>query len=384
MPKNNTEGSPASLAGQNPELEQVIEWRRTLHQIPEVALDVPRTCDYILSQLEGLYCTITQPIDYSVAAFFDAGKDTTIAFRSDMDGLPVDEKTGVEFASKHPGRMHACGHDGHMSSLLLLAHRLNSFYRTLDHNVLLIFQPGEETPGGAQPILDTGLFEEKNVQAVFGLHLWPHAKKGTVTSRPGPLMSKASEIYVDIKGKAAHAARYQEGIDALEIATRFVQQAYALEASLPDDVYRLLRFGIFQAGRAMNVVADTCHLEGTLRAFEDEYFDELQEGIEQIRKSLEEQSGAQITVTYSSGYPAVLNDQELYEKIEAAIPGIERLEKPVMISEDFAAYQRAVPGVFFFLGTGTGIELHDSHFDFEEDLLLSGADLFEKIARMKF
>ena len=368
----------------NDELKQLQTWRKSLHQIPELELDLPLTKQYLLQQLDGLDCIITHPIDSAIAAFFDNGKEKTIAFRSDMDALPVKENTGLPFKSQFEGRMHACGHDGHMSNLLLLAHRIQKIYKELPCNILLIFQPGEETPGGAQPILDTGLFEKYNVAAVFGLHLWPLLPAGQLATISGPMMASATEIDVDIEGKAVHAARHNEGMDALEIGMRFFRYAMTLEQSLPEGVNRLLQFGKMSAGRVRNVVADHCLLQGTLRGFDFETINFLKGGLEEIARELEHQTRAKITIHWSDAYPPVHNDEALVQRITDTVDGLTLLEKPVMIAEDFASYQQKVPGVFFFLGTGTGIELHDSRFTFDESILLESADLFEKLAHLEF
>lgn len=368
------------------EIKQLQGWRRDLHQIPELGLQLPLTRQYLEEQLKDLDCEISHPIEHAVAAFFDGGKEKTIAFRSDMDALPVREQTGAEFASLHEGCMHACGHDGHMSTLLLLARRINEIYKDLDCNILLIFQPGEETPGGAKPIVDTGLFQERNVAAVFGLHLWPLLEKGAIATISGPMMASATEIDVQVKGKAVHSARHYEGIDALEIAARFLQEAYRLEQSLPASVYRLLQFGRMEAGRIRNVVADTAVLQGTMRAFDQPTIDYLKNGLDQIARLLEFETGATISFAWSPAYPPVTNDPDLFEQIQPVREnlGVDILDKPVMIAEDFACYQQEVPGIFFFLGTGTGIELHDSRFNFDEEILLRGADLFECLAHLSF
>lgn len=366
------------------DLNQLREWRKNLHQIPELGLELPETRDYLHSQLEQLECEISHPIEYGLAAFFDGGKEKTIAFRTDMDALPVIEKSDYPYPSQKPGRMHACGHDGHMSNMLLLAGRINEIYQDLPCNILLIFQPGEETPGGAYPLLESGIFEEKNVVAVFGMHLWPHLAKGEIATRKGPLMASATEINVTVHGKAVHSARHQEGIDALEIAARFLQEAYTLERSLPDETYRLLQFGKMSAGRIRNVVADTAVLEGTFRSFDDETHAFLKNGMEEAARKLEEETGARIEFWYSSAYPPVHNDEALTERVLEAHPEISQLEAPVMIAEDFAWYQKKVPGIFFFLGTGTGVELHDSRFNFDEEILLNSAALFEQLAGMEF
>lgn len=368
----------------NEELQQLKEWRTSLHQIPELGLDLPETQRYLYEQLQDLDCQITKPIEYGLAAFFDAGREKTIAFRTDMDALPVREQTGLPFASKNEGRMHACGHDGHMSAMLLMARRVQEIYKDLDCNILLIFQPGEETPGGAAPILKTGLFETYNVAAVFGMHLWPLLEKGALATRKGPLMASATEVDIIIHGKAVHSARKQEGIDAVRIGMDYLQRAYAMEEALPKEVYRLLQFGKMEGGRVRNVVAGECVIQGTLRAFEDEYVQALRNGLEQIAADLEAETGAKIEIIYSDAYPAVINDEALTERVHAMRPDLELLKDPVMIAEDFACYQRKVPGIFFFLGTGTGIELHDSHFTFDEEILLEAADLFEQLAHLSF
>lgn len=366
------------------EIRQVTKWRRDLHQIPELELHLPRTQEYILDQLKDLDCEISFPYESAVAVYFDAGQKDTIAFRSDMDALPVLEQTNHDFQSRNPGRMHACGHDGHMSNLLLFAHRLNSFYKELPHNVLLIFQPGEETPGGAQPICETGLLEDKHVKAIFGLHLWPLLDKGVIASRSGAMMARSSEIDLDITGKSVHTARWKEGIDALDTASRYLQAAYAMEQKLPENMFRVLRFGKMESGTVRNAVAGSARLEGTMRAFEDDQYDLIKNNLVKIAEDLEKETGANLSLHFSHGYPAVLNHEKLFDHIQPRIENLQLLDTPEMISEDFAWYQRYVPGIFFFLGTGTGIELHDPRFDFEEDLLLAGTDLFEQLARIDY
>lgn len=367
------------------EIAQLKVWRRSLHQIPELGLELPLTQKYLIEQLQDLDCEISRPLEYSVAAFFDNHKEKTIAFRSDMDALPVIEQTGCEFKSLHEGCMHACGHDGHMSTMLLFAHRLQEFYKELSCNVLLIFQPGEENPGGAAPILKTGIFKEKNVVAVFGMHLWPVLDKGKIATISGPMMASAREVNVNIYGKAVHAARYFTGIDAMKTGVKYLQRCYDLEGALPREVNRLLHFGFMEAGRIRNVVANHCLIQGTMRAFDDPTITYLYDGVEQAAKDLAEETGARIEVDWSDGYPPVTNDPALVQRIlDETDLEISLLDEPVMIAEDFAYYQKEVPGVFFFLGTGTGIELHDSHFNFDEEILIAGADLFEQIAHLEF
>ena len=182
-------------------LETIKKYRRDLHQIPELELDLPETTNYILSVLEEFDCIVSVPLKSTIFAYFDNQKEHTLAFRSDMDALPVTEQTNLEFKSKNPGKMHACGHDGHMAMLLGFAKELNTYYKTLDKNILLIFQPGEESPGGAHLICEDNILKKYHVQYIFGTHLWPVLEKGVVATRKNEFMARASKINIDIYGK---------------------------------------------------------------------------------------------------------------------------------------------------------------------------------------
>ena len=352
--------------------------RRALHQIPELDRQLDQTVSYLRGELEGLGCALFSPIDGSLCAWFDFGAERAIAFRADMAALPIEENTGAPYASRHPGRMHACGHDGHMAIVLELARRLRT-KQHLSRNVLLVFQPAEEASGGAKPICDTGVFDQYAVEAIFGLHLWPGLTKGKIFSRPGEMMSRSAELDVDIYGKSAHIGRSWEGCDATEAACVFLQKAYALERSVPADIRRLLKFGHIQSGTVRNALSAHARMEGGLRAFSDEVFFGLRDRLLEIAKEVEAQFGCTVKVHLSNGYPAIHNPQELHDKVYAIAP-FEHLEEPSMTTEDFSWYQRYVPGMFFFLGLGDTPALHSDNFDFDESVLNIGADFFEKIA----
>lgn len=354
--------------------------RRALHRIPELDRDLPQTMAYLRAALSPLRCTLSSPIPSSLCAFFDFGAPTTIAFRSDADALPIAEATGLDFASQHPGCMHACGHDGHMATLLELARRLDA-KPTLKNNVLLVFQPAEETTGGARDICESGVLQAHGVKAIFGLHLWPDVPAGVVASRRSELMSRSCEITVEITGRSSHIAKADEGIDALAAGVKFYRRAAALEAALPDTVYRLCKFGRMESGTVRNAVSGHTRLEGSLRAYQDDVFYGLLSGLEEIARQLEAETGCTVALTHSDGYPAVINPPALYDHIrqDCGIPFAE-LEKPVMITEDFSWYQQYLPGMFFFLGTGPSPALHAANFNFDEGVLQNGADLFEQIA----
>ena len=357
---------------------QIIQDRRALHQIPELELELPKTMQYVVNTLKPLNCQILTPIGCAVCAYFDFGAAAAIAFRADMDALPIQEHSEKPYASTHPGCMHACGHDGHTAILLELARRLSQ-KETLGRNVLLIFQPGEESPGGALGICRTGILEQYRVEAIFGLHLWPGLETGKVYCRENEMMSHASEINIDFYGRSAHIAKYGAAIDAMAAAMEFHRQVTAAEQSLPPQTFRLLKFGRMFSGTVRNAVADHARLEGSLRAFQDEVFAGLTASLHIAAENVERQFGCRVEISQAEGYPAVLNDPGLYQKISALLP-LSHPGDPSMTAEDFGWYQKFVPGLFFFLGLGNTPALHAADFDFDDRILVKGADFFEELA----
>lgn len=363
-------------------LDYMIRCRRDLHRIPELEQKLTETCAYVRRELEQLHCTVETPTEGAVCAWFDAGKPDAIAFRADMDALPITEQTGLPFASVHPGKMHACGHDGHTAMLLGLARVLEQRRGALRHNVLLVFQPAEENPGGAKPLCDSGIFEKHHVRCIFGFHLWPGLPQGEIFTCPGPMMAKSSEITLHAHGKSVHISRYSEGADSIWAASEFLRRAYAAERTLfAPEVPRLLRFGRIEGGRIRNAVAAETVLEGSLRAFTLEHFSALKGRCEEIAAEVGQETGCGMELTFSEGYPPVTNDSRLVERIEkqlgAAAP--KRCTAPALTTEDFAWYQQYLPGVFFFLGVGDTEELHSARFTFDEHVLERGLALDERL-----
>jgi len=357
---------------------QIIQDRRALHRIPEVELSLPKTMAYVKESLSGLRCSVENPVDSALCAYFDFGADSTIAFRGDMDALPVQEVSEKPYISAHPGYMHACGHDGHTAIVLELARRLEKKEK-LSRNVLLIFQPGEETPGGAVRLCKTGILEKYHVEAVFGLHLWPGLEKGVIFSREQELMAQAIETTVDIYGKAAHIAKAHMGIDATAAMVEVHRLAAQAEASWPEGSYQLMKFGLLTSGTVRNVVSNHSHMEGSIRAFRDEVVNGLKDQLRQIAAQVEAKFGCTAKVHFADGYPAVMNPPALYRKVRQLVK-FRELEEPTMTAEDFSWYQRYAAGVLFFLGLGDVPALHSNNFDFDESVLTKGADFFEELA----
>lgn len=361
-----------------PPLQTLTAWRRDLHRHPELALDLPWTSTCIKEILKQTGAEILEPMDSAVAAWFDFGAPDTLMFRADMDALPVQEQTGVPWCSQTPGCMHACGHDVHMTVLLGFAMVLSRMKES-PFNILLVFQPGEENPGGARLICESGLLERFGVRAAFGLHVWPALPAGTIATRPGPMMAASSEVDITIQGQSTHAAKYRQGKDALEAAVQLVAGLYSQEAALPPEIFRLLRFGRLESGTIRNVVADSALVQGTVRAFEPDRFQGLKDMILESARRQEEAGGCQVQVHFSDGYPAVINHRPLTAALMEALPDVMELEQPEMISEDFSFYQQRVPSVFFFLGTSTGIPLHDARFDVPDQVLTEGVRFWTRV-----
>lgn len=377
----------------NAELAALTRWRRDLHRIPELDFELPETTSYVRGVLDALSCEVWEPCRGALCAYFDLGRPETVALRADMDALPVHEATGAPYASERPGRMHACGHDGHMAMALgaaawvdrvMAGREPGSRAEDLPRNVLLVFQPAEETTGGARVVCESGVFGRMGVTRIFGFHLWPDLPAGALASRPGPLLARSSEATVSFHGRSSHIARWQEGADALAAAARFVPSAEAMCGRLSRERGEpcLLRFGRLEAGTVRNAIAGEARAEGSLRVFSDEMFDRARGALRALAEGAARTEGCSVELTFSEGYPPVTNDAALFSLVERALPGIARVEEPLLIAEDFAFYQRCLPGVFLLLGTGTGTPLHADTFDFDERVLLAGVETYRRLLRM--
>ena len=359
-----------------------VSHRRALHQIPELSFDLPKTTAYVRSVLEPLNCTLSAPISGSVCAFFDAGREDTVAFRADMDALPVSEQTGAPYASAHPGRMHACGHDGHTAMALALAEYVSAHLNELPRNVLLIFQPAEETSGGAKPLCDTGVLAQYRVKRLFGLHLWPKLAAGQIFSSPGPVLAQANEVTVTITGKSVHLSRHQEGKDALIAGAQFLLQAYAALDAIELQTPRTLRFGKMVSGTVRNAISGQTVLEGSLRTYDEESFLRCRDALNATAQDIAQRTGCPVSVHLADGFPAVWNPEAFYAEVCAAL-GADApapLSAPSLAGEDFSFYQKHVPALFFFLGLGDVPELHAPNFNFDDEAILPvGVEFLKKL-----
>ena len=437
------QGSRQSASDETADLELLTKFRRDLHRIPELSFELPETIAYVRGMLEGLTCEVTSPCESCVCAFFDvkaacglkpgatgdavpadapAADRTTAgaatAIRADMDALPIVEHSGVSFCSTKPGHMHACGHDGHMAMALAAARWVDEQLRAvrervgagqpadcpLPRNVLFVFQPAEETTGGAKNVCESGAFERYHVDRIFGFHVWPDLPAGVVASRPGPLLARASETTLTIHGVSSHIAKAAEGRDALMAGAHFLAKVETLMAELSAEEPCLLKFGHMTSGTVRNAISAESVIEGSLRVFSASMFDRAREGVRRCAQEACDAYGCTFDLHFSEGYPPVINNESLYEVARDALADInvgaaersasiggstveEReaagtvhmegdalalIPEPLLIAEDFAFYQQHLPGVFFLLGTGTGIPLHSDVFVMDERILLRG------------
>ena len=373
-------------------IEQLRRYRRDLHKIPEAGFAEFKTKAYLLDVLKQYPCRISEIAQTGLCAYFPAGRPDcrhTVAFRCDMDGLATIEENDVPYASTEPGMMHACGHDGHMAMLLGLAEQLTLIGPALAVNVLLIFQPAEEGPGGAKKIISSGILKDYDVDRIFAFHISPSETKGTILTRPGEFMAKSGELDLVVHGKSAHCSASEKGIDALYIACLLVARLYKMEkACLPSDVFRLLKFGKMESGIVRNAISDQSKLFGTLRSFTAEHFELMLNEIKDIIQEAEEEYQCKIDLNCSEGYPPILNDQDLYDMAKRALTNGEtsfdfiNLRKPSMASDDFSYYLEKVPGLYLFLGTGESTPLHSSTFDFDESILETGVKAYLKLLEL--
>ncbi|BES63622.1 N-acetyldiaminopimelate deacetylase [Gottschalkiaceae bacterium SANA] len=368
-------------------LQAIIADRRALHQIPEASLEESKTAAYLEQQLSAMGYAPKRILETGVYVYMPGTSGSkTYAFRADMDALPLLEESDVSYASKHKGMMHACGHDGHMAILLGFARALKN--KSLKENILLIFQPAEENIGGAKLICDAGLLRKYKVDAIFGLHLFPTVPEGVIAYKAGAMMATNAEVNVDVLGKSGHGAMPHTAKDSLVVAAELLlaYQTIVSRSINPMDT-AVVSFGKMSGGTIRNIVAGSARLEGTLRAFSKENLDLLMERIQSINSGFSQAYQTKIQTEFNFCYPPVINDEALTENIHKAFADFKtQPAQPSAGAEDFSFYQQEVPGFFFFLGTrnekeGLVAPLHNSKFNFNEEVLGLGVKSFLSIAR---
>lgn len=382
--------------------KDIIEWRRHLHAHPETGAETPETAAYVAGILRNLGLEVRTGVGgHGVVGLLrgtaeNGRKDhRTIAVRADMDALNVQEETGLEFASKVPGRMHACGHDGHVAMALGAATILSRMKDDVRGNVKFIFQPAEEGPGGAKPMIEDGVLRDPRVDAIIGLHMgciW-NVPTGSVGVRPGAMMAAMDRFEVLVKGKGGHGAMPHQTCDALYVGAQIVSALQGIVSRRTNPLSPIvITVGQFHSGSAFNIIPGTAWLEGTTRCLDEALRARLPEMIREVAQGVAATMGAECEVTYHWGYPVLINDRGFTDffsnvardVLEAAGGGtVQELPEPTMGGEDMAYYLREVPGAFFFLGSRPEVAYphHNPKFDIDESTLPLGAALLAEAAR---
>ena len=364
---------------------EMREWRRDLHEHPELGLQETRTSAVVQRKLRefgvdevhaGLAGTGV------VGVLRGRGEGGAIGLRADMDALPIHEETGLPYASQNPGVMHACGHDGH-TTMLLGAARYLAETRNFDGTVYLIFQPAEETQGGAGIMVREGLFEQFPAEKVFGMHNWPLAPEGTFLWRDGPIMAAVANIDITITGTGTHGAQPHLGIDPILIGSQIVTAAQSLVGRNMDPIEGgVLSICNFQGGFTYNVVPEVVRMQGTARWLVPAVGDLLEHGLTRIVTGIAASMGARGEIVFKRNYPATVNDTAATEQAKRAaetVAGAARVSemaKPSMGSEDFAFMLEAKPGSYVMLGARKKPDdamVHTPRYDFNDDILPVGA-----------
>lgn len=386
-----TASLPLSLASDLREL--VVQWRRHLHQHPELSFHEEETARFVHETLDGFGgLEITRPTATSVLARLVTGRPgPVLAMRADMDALPITEATGLPFASANRGVMHACGHDGHTATLLGAVKQLLAMRDTLRGELRFIFQHAEEVyPGGAEEMVHRGVMD--GVDRVIGAHLWASLELGKVGVIEGAAMAAPDTFWVTVRGKGGHGAIPQQTVDPIAVAVQVVTNLQHIVARGVDPLESaVVSVTQFHAGTAHNVIPDAAELNGTVRTFDAELRTRIPQMMERIIKGVTEAHGATYEFTYERGYRPVINDvtvtREMAEVVEAACgPGVLTSVRPTMGGEDFSAFLQKAPGSFFFIGAGNaerGI-VHPHHhprFDIDERALETGVRIFVEAAR---
>lgn len=384
---------------------EIAAIRRDIHAHPELCFEEVRTADLVAQKLAEWGIPMHRGMGTTGVVGIVHGRDggksgRAIGLRADMDALPMTEFNTFAHASRHQGKMHGCGHDGHTAMLLGAAQYFAS-HRDFDGTIYLIFQPAEEGGGGAREMIKDGLFEKFPMEAVFGMHNWPGLPVGTFAVSSGPVMASTNEFTITITGKGGHAAMPHMGIDPVPTACQIVQgfQTILTRNKKPVDA-GVISVTMIHAGEATNVIPDSCEIQGTVRAFTEEVLDLIERRMQEVAEGVSAAFGAQCNFQFRRNYPATVNtpyEAEFARRVMAGIVGAEnaRQQEPTLGAEDFAYMLQACPGAYCFIANGDGAHrgkyeggghdagpctLHNPHYDFNDDLIPLGGTYWVRLA----
>ena len=372
--------------------------RRDIHAHPELCFQEQRTADIVAAKLTEWGIPIHRGLGTTgvVGIVKNGSSSRAIGLRADMDALPMQEFNSFAHASQHAGKMHACGHDGHVAMLLAAAQHFAK-HRNFDGTVYLIFQPAEEGGGGAREMIKEGLFEKFPVQAVFGMHNWPGSQVGKFAVSAGPVMASSNEFKITIHGKGGHAALPHVGLDPVPIACQMVQafQTIISRNMKPIDA-GVISVTMIHAGEATNVIPDSCELQGTVRTFSLDVLDLIEKRMQEVAEHTAAAFGTTCAFSFTRNYPPTINsapEAAFARRVMEGIVGADNVidQEPTMGAEDFAYMLQAKPGAYCFIANGDGAHrdmghgggpcmLHNPSYDFNDDLIPLGATYWVRLA----
>jgi hippurate hydrolase len=369
---------------------EIAEWRHDLHAHPELLFDVTRTAGSVAEKLREFGCdeVVTGLGRTGVVGVIRGRKGESgkvIGLRADMDALPIEEATNLPYKSKVPGKMHACGHDGHTAMLLGAARHLAET-RNFAGAAVVIFQPAEEGGGGGKLMVDDGLMERFKIGEVYGMHNFPGLAVGQFALRPGAIMAAADYVHIDIEGKGAHAARPHLGIDSVLVGAQIVNNLQSIVARNVDPLESaVVSICMFHAGNTDNVIPQTAQLRGTARSLTPAVRDLLEKRVPEIADATARLYGAKATVKYRRGYPVLNNHEaqtEFAARVASEVAGADKVNTdmvPVMGAEDFSYMLNARPGAFIFIGNGDSAGLHHPAYNFNDEAIPFGTSYWVRL-----
>jgi len=371
--------------------QQIVRIRRELHQIPEPAYTEKKTSAAVADHLKRAGLEVrTGVARYGVVGLLRTQRPgPTLMIRADMDALTLTEQTGLPFSSTHPGAMHACGHDAHMAMVLGSALVLSQMKDALTGNIKFIFQPAEEGPGGAKPMIEEGVMENPKVDYAVGCHLWPGSPEGTVGVKAGTIMAAMNRFDIRIIGSEGHGAMPHLCVDALEVGTQVVNALQRIVSRHMNPLQpTVVSVGAFHAGKAFNIIPGEAELSGTTRTFDLEVWNSWESRMRKILQGVCDSMGARFELHFEFGYPPTINDPFMADLVRRCADDVVGSDKvfepePTMGGEDMSYYLQRAKGCFFFLGVGRpdAAPLHNVRFDFNEDVLLLGVETYCRIAQ---
>ncbi len=367
---------------------QMIEWRRLFHQYPELGFEEVKSAHKIKGLLNEWGFEVTTGVGKTgVVGFLDNGSDFTLGLRFDMDALPIAEVSHLPFSSQHPGIMHACGHDGHMTIGLGVAYVLAKLRNRIQGNIKMIFQPAEEGLGGATAMIADGVLESPSVDAILGMHIWPELDSGTVGVRKGTIMAAADRFSISLSGSGGHGGQPHLAVDPITITAEVIeglQKIVSREVAPTEPV--VISIGSLHGGTAFNIIPHRVELTGTIRTANEDVRTHVLQRIEEKVHAIVRGNNARCDIDFERCFYQTFNDEHLVDNFRSTIvetwgpETLVDLAAPTMTGEDFSEYQRLIPGLYFFVGTrneekGLTFPIHHEKYSIDESVLGFGVEV---------